>query len=81
MLRERVARFVRTARSWLASRAVTPLRMVAWRPLHGGAGIYVADVDQRRFVFVTAPHVACLLAAYPIPHQHGAEEEVASGRV
>jgi hypothetical protein len=81
MFRDRVARLVRGMRTWFAARTVTPLRLVACRPLHGGASMYVADVDQRRLVFVTAPHVACLLAAYPIPDQDGAEEEVASGRV
>lgn len=81
MFRDRIAHLMRGVRSWVAARAVTPLRLVACRPLHGGASMYVADVDQHRLVFVTAPHVACLLAAYPIPHQHGAEEEVASGPV
>jgi hypothetical protein len=55
-------------RAWLSARAAaTPLRIVATRPLHGGAAVYVADIDGRRLVFAAHASAACLLASYDLP--------------
>jgi hypothetical protein len=40
------------------------IELVAWRPLHAGAVLYVADFDRRRHAFVVGPHAACSLASY-----------------
>ncbi|HZV80297.1 MAG TPA: hypothetical protein VFF60_11880 [Candidatus Binatus sp.] len=58
-----------------------PIELLAFRPLHGGAALYVADVDARRFVFVTGTNAACLLATYPVGERPSAREEAASGGV
>jgi hypothetical protein len=42
------------------------IELVAWRPLHAGGVLYVADYDRRRHAFVVAPNAACLLASYTI---------------
>jgi hypothetical protein len=42
------------------------IELVAWRPLHAGGMLYVADFDRRRHAFVVAPNAACLLASYAI---------------
>lgn len=79
-------------RNWFARRTRTPLEIIAWRPLHGGAALYVADIDGRRLVFAAAPNAVCLLASYasatesaPDPCADstapGALEELASGCV
>ena len=57
-----------------------PLKVVACRPLHGGAAIYVADIDDRRIVFAAAPHAMCLLATYR-KGVASVRKEVASPRV
>jgi|GEM_PF-3255696 len=64
---------------WFGRRTASPLRLVAWRALHGGGMLYVADIDRRRVVFVTTPRAACLLAAYRVRTR--VEEEVACSRV
>jgi len=43
-----------------------PIELIAWRPLHAGGVLYVADFDRRRHAFVLAPNAACLLASYVI---------------
>ena len=57
------------ARRTIASRTVTPLHVIAWRPLNAGGVLYVADVDGRRLVFVAGQRTACLLAQYDAPPQ------------
>lgn len=46
--------------------AAQRIDLVAYRPLHHGGMLYVADFDGRRHVFVAAPNAACPLASYPI---------------
>lgn len=55
------------ARRTITARAVTPLQVIACRPLYGGGALYVADVDGRRLVFVAGQRTACLLAQYDAP--------------
>ena len=61
-----IADLMRRLFAWFNARvAAMPLKIVAARPLHGGAAIYVADIDGRRLVFAAAANALCLLAAYP----------------
>ena len=80
-LRARIDLAMRVFRVWFARRPRTPIELLAFRPLHGGAALYVADVDERRFVFVTGTNAACLLATYPVGERPSAREEAASGGV
>ena len=70
LLRDRIA----------AKSARAALRIVAGKPLAGGAAVYVADIDGRRLVFAVSPHAIRLLASYQVPatpHADAPREEVA----
>ena len=57
----------------------TPLKIVAWRPLHAGAALYVADIDGRRLVFATAPNAVGLLLSYRSAPLAREEEQATAG--
>ena len=52
-----------------SARRAARVELVAWRPLHAGSVLYVADFDRRRYAFVVGPSVACSLASYVIEDQ------------
>jgi len=54
------------------------IELIAWRPLHAGGVLYVADFDGRRHTFVLAPNAACLLASYVI-EEAGPQARTATG--
>jgi hypothetical protein len=71
-------------RAWTATlrrRPKVPIELIAYRPLHAGAMLYVADVDAHRVIFVTAARAACLLATYPIGELPHERQEAPSGAV
>ena len=54
------------------------IELIAWRSLHAGGVLYVADFDRRRHAFVLAPNAACLLASYVI-EEAGPQVRAATG--
>ena len=58
-------RMFEAIRNATARRCTQRIELVAWRPLHGGSVMYVADFDRRRHAFVVTPNAVCLLASYP----------------
>lgn len=57
-------------RRLFARPAAERINIVAWRPLHAGGVLYVADFDRRRHAFVVAPNSVCVLASYAIEGAH-----------
>jgi hypothetical protein len=53
-------------RHLFARRTAERIELVAWRPLHAGGVLYIADFDRRRHAFVVAPNTVCLLASYAV---------------
>jgi hypothetical protein len=78
MFRDAFARAMRAMRSWKRPRK-TAIELRGCRPLHAGGMLYVTDIDRRRFVFVTTPRAACLLASYRVPNTLQRVEEEGTG--
>ena len=74
-------RFADAVRTWagrIRRRPKVGIDLIGYRPLHGGAMLYVADVDAHRLVFIAASHAACLLASYPLSEQPHERQEAVS---
>ena len=61
-----VRRFFDNVRRFTTRSDSQRIELVAWRPLHAGGVLYVADLVRRRHAVVLAPNAACLLASYVI---------------